>query len=54
MSRSAALGGSGAIKSAGQVKGGLTGLYLVKKTVYVQHSGSGTRRNGSTPGAWTA
>lgn len=41
VSRTAALGGSGAIKSAGQVKGDLTGLYLVRKTVYVNRSGSG-------------
>ncbi|MFJ8171148.1 hypothetical protein ACIQ64_22185 [Streptomyces sp. NPDC094473] len=42
VSRTAGLGGSGAIKSAGQVKGDLTGLYLVRKTVHVQLSGSTT------------
>ncbi|MEU3185087.1 hypothetical protein ABZ707_12925 [Streptomyces sp. NPDC006923] len=41
VSRSAVLGGSGAIKSSGQVKGDLTGLYLVQKTVHVSRSGSG-------------
>ncbi|MFE5238788.1 MULTISPECIES: lonely Cys domain-containing protein [unclassified Streptomyces] len=40
VSRTAALGGSGSVKSAGQVKGDLTGLYLVRKTVYVNRSGS--------------
>ncbi|WP_218924466.1 hypothetical protein [Streptomyces sp. st140] len=43
VSRTAGLGGSGAIKTAGQVKGDATGLYLVRKTVYVQRSGSGSR-----------
>ncbi|MFI9042245.1 hypothetical protein [Streptomyces sp. NPDC053726] len=41
VTRSAALGGTGAIKSSGWVKGDLTGLYLIKKTVYVQRTGSG-------------
>ncbi len=40
VSRTAGLGGSGAVKSAGQVKGDPTGLYLVRKTVHVQLSGS--------------
>ncbi|MFJ4842033.1 lonely Cys domain-containing protein [Streptomyces sp. NPDC088746] len=43
VSRTAGLGGSGAVKTAGQVKGDATGLYLVRKTVYVQRSGTGTR-----------
>lgn len=39
VARTAGLGGSGAVKSAGQVKGDPTGLYLVRKTVHVQLSG---------------
>ncbi|CCB73153.1 membrane protein of unknown function [Streptantibioticus cattleyicolor NRRL 8057 = DSM 46488] len=38
--RSAGQGGSGGVKSAGQVKGDPTGLYLVRKTVHVRHGGS--------------
>ncbi|MET9442317.1 hypothetical protein [Streptomyces sp. NPDC006610] len=41
VSRSAALGGFGGLKTSGQVKGDPTGLYLVKKTVYVRRGGSG-------------
>ncbi|WP_327167286.1 hypothetical protein [Streptomyces subrutilus] len=41
VSRTTALGGSGGLKTSGQVKGAATGLYLVRKTVYVRHAGSG-------------
>ncbi|MFE6281200.1 hypothetical protein [Streptomyces sp. NPDC057877] len=40
-SSAAQLGGFGALKTSGQVKGDATGLYLVKKTVHVRRSGSG-------------
>ncbi|MEU9579125.1 hypothetical protein AB0D95_17980, partial [Streptomyces chilikensis] len=40
VSRTAALGGFGALKTSGQVKGDPTGLYLVKKTVHVRRGGS--------------
>ncbi|WP_392896913.1 hypothetical protein [Streptomyces sp. LN699] len=41
VSRTTALGGFGGLKTSGQVKGAPTGLYLVRKTVYVRHAGSG-------------
>ncbi|NBM15782.1 hypothetical protein GUY61_08970, partial [Streptomyces sp. GC420] len=40
--RSRGLGGSGAFKTAGQVKGDKTALYLVKKDVFVSRTGGGT------------
>ncbi len=40
VSQTAALGGFGALKTSGQVKGDPTGLYLVKKTVHVRRGGS--------------
>ncbi|MGI5446943.1 hypothetical protein ACQEVM_14440 [Streptomyces sp. CA-243310] len=41
VSRTTALGGFGGLKTSGQVKGSPTALYLVRKTVYVRHAGSG-------------
>ncbi|MFD5934379.1 hypothetical protein [Streptomyces sp. NPDC060333] len=41
VSRTTALGGFGGLKTSGQVKGAPTALYLVRKTVYVRHAGSG-------------
>ncbi|MGW0608020.1 hypothetical protein ACWD3O_29420, partial [Streptomyces sp. NPDC002640] len=41
VSQTAALGGFGALRTSGQVKGDPTGLYLVKKTVHVRRGGSG-------------
>ncbi|MCY0941816.1 hypothetical protein OTB23_10805 [Streptomyces sp. H34-AA3] len=42
VSRTTAFGGFGGLKTSGQVKGTPTGLYLVRKTVYVRHAGSGS------------
>ncbi|WP_146252183.1 hypothetical protein [Streptomyces carminius] len=41
--RARGLGGSGATRTAGQVKGGNTALYLVKKDVFVSRTGTGGR-----------